>query len=848
MKLKRRALLSCLLSLQVAVFAQKPDSAEPPVWEDIDEVTLTEMELEESDAMVGSISGILSSSRDLYQNTASYQFGNARYRIKGFTSDQSNVTINGVPMEDPSTGRSSYSLWGGLNDVTRYPSVVSGIGFSEHSYGNVGGLVNYSMMASDMRKGFRATYSYGNRSYTHRAMVTYNSGLLPSGWAFSLSGSRRYADEGYIEGCGYDAWAYFASIEKRIGDRHRLNIVAFGSPRENGRASATTQEAYDLAGSHFYNPNWGYQNGKKRNSSIAKSNQPVFILTHKWDISEKAELTTSASYIFGRYGTSSISWVSGDDPRPDYYKNLPSYYTNTKINEEEYESAKLDWETNVNRRQIDWDKFYLANQNRIDVIHNANNTGETVTGHRANYYVQERRNDRKQFNLTSIYNYSFDKMSWNAGINATLFKGHNFATIVDLLGADFYLDVDKYVMRDSIATNGERFPESAHSDVNNPNKICRVGDKCGYNYISNLNKIEAFGQIVYSWPKLELMGGAKIQRTTLWRNGLWRNGIHADNSYGGSWRLNFNDFSVKAGATYKLDGRNHLILNALYQTDAPTFQNSFETARTSNATIDNLTSRKVFATDLSYNIRLPKFRARASVYYSMNMDDISVRNIYIEGRDEQTSNGGVYGSYIWRDLDRTHYGCELGMELDLPFSLSYSFAGGIGSFKYANDPTIQIISDDGGTNSTDKGYMKNYRIGGFPQSALATGLRFNQNYWNIGFTFSYFADIYVDIFPERRTDFALEGYTTDHANYHKIIDQQKMSNQYILDVFLGKSWKINDYYIGLNINVNNILNNKDFAYSGFEQYRLDRTKPDRFQSKFTYMYGTQAFVNLNFRF
>jgi hypothetical protein len=38
----------------------------------------------------------------------------------------------------------------------------------------------------------------------------------------------------------------------------------------------------DLAGTHYYNPAWGWQNGKKRNANTAKSHQPVIILNHEY--------------------------------------------------------------------------------------------------------------------------------------------------------------------------------------------------------------------------------------------------------------------------------------------------------------------------------------------------------------------------------------------------------------------------------------------------------------------------------------------------------------------------------------------------------------------------------------
>ena len=103
--------------------------------------------------------------------------------------------------------------------------------------------------------------------------------------------------------------------------------------------------------------------------------------------------------------------------------------------------------------------------------------------------------------------------------------------------------------------------------------------------------------------------------------------------------------------------------------------------------------------------------------------------------------------------------------------------------------------------------------------------------------------------PERLTEYALEGYTPEHENYRKITHQEKLDNSFIVDLYISKSWRIADsYYLGFNLSVDNLLNNTNFAYSAYQQFRLDKRNPDRFQSKYKYMWGRQLFVNLNFRF
>ena len=59
------------------------------------------------------------------------------------------------------------------------------------------------------------------------------------------------------------------------------------APTRRAQQGGVVQEAYDLAGSIYYNPYWGYQNGKKRNSRIVESCDPTAILSHVWKIDEK---------------------------------------------------------------------------------------------------------------------------------------------------------------------------------------------------------------------------------------------------------------------------------------------------------------------------------------------------------------------------------------------------------------------------------------------------------------------------------------------------------------------------------------------------------------------------------
>ena len=58
-------------------------------------------------------------------------------------------------------------------------------------------------------------------------------------------------------GVYYNAFGYFAAVEKQFNSQHRLALSILGAPTERGAQQASTQEVYDLVGNNYYNPNWG---------------------------------------------------------------------------------------------------------------------------------------------------------------------------------------------------------------------------------------------------------------------------------------------------------------------------------------------------------------------------------------------------------------------------------------------------------------------------------------------------------------------------------------------------------------------------------------------------------------
>ena len=231
----------------------------------------------------------LSASKDVFNNIASYQFSEMRFNVRGYDSQFSDVYMNGIQLNDAMTGYTPWSLWSGLNDATRNQEVTTGLQMGEMGIGGIAGVTNINTRPSQMRKGFRASLVNTNSMYRFRGMLTYASGAQDNGWSYAFSISTRQGNNAYVNGVFYNAFGYFAAVEKQFNSRHRLGLTLLGAPTERGAQQASTQEAYDLVGNNYYNPNWGWQSGKRRNARVRNYHEPdpaqcshVIAIREKW--------------------------------------------------------------------------------------------------------------------------------------------------------------------------------------------------------------------------------------------------------------------------------------------------------------------------------------------------------------------------------------------------------------------------------------------------------------------------------------------------------------------------------------------------------------------------------------
>ena len=822
-------------------------------------ITITENDLGDDNSGSESTAGLLQATRDVFQQAAAFNWGQARFRIRGLDNEYGKTMINGISMDKIYDGRPQYSNWGGLNDATRNQEFTSGSTPSDYTFGGALGTQEIKTRASIYRAGTRISFSSTNTNYSFRTMATHASGMDKNGWAYVISAARRWAQEGYFEGTNYAANSFFASVEKRINDKHSLNFTSIYAQNSRAKNSPNSTEINDLVGIK-YNSYWGWQDGRKRNSRVKDVEEPIFILSHYWKLNSKTKLNTSISYQFGSIGNSRFDFNGANNPDPTYYRNLPSYYTTqhdafgdyTGNSPENILNAALTKTAFLNNKQINWNALYDAN------LHN---NGESTT-----ILYEDRTDDKLISANTNLSSQLSDNIILNAGANYRKLKSENFQNVVDLLGGQYFNDVDQFFTGDQ-----------AQPNLLDQNRQVREGDRYGYNYNLHADVIQAFTQFKFSYNKVDFYVAQSFSKSIYQREGLYQNGIYPKTSLGYSKKLNFENFGFKGGMTYKITGRHFIDINALYMTNAPTMRNTFPNVRLNNAVVTDLKSESIQSADASYIIRTPKLKAKITGFYSKIQNATDIGFFYSEGvgiLDETGAllggSGNAFVAEIVTGIDKLNIGGEFGVEYQLTSTIKLSGTAGVGQYTFDNNPNVKLNVDNA-QKIVDFGEstLKNYKQAGTPQKAYSVGIEYRDpKFWWIGANANYLDETYIDISPLLRTSNfyknvedpqGLPFYGATEAEGRRLLKQEKFDPIRLINLTGGKSWRIsnkNRNTLGFFASINNVFD-VEYITGGFEQARnanykeitQDLQGPARsFGPKYFYGYGRTYFVNLYLNF
>jgi len=773
-------------------------------------------------------SSLLLAGRNYFLNVYSFSFFNVRYRQRGYENFSGRSYINSVPINSLETNNVQYGLFSGLSNVFRVTETAEQLAAADYSFGGLGNHFSLNTSPTNQRNKLRLNYSFSNRNYQHRLAGIYNSGIHKNGWNYLLAFNMRYSAQGYYPGTYYNGLGYLVSAEKKF-KRNVLSIAVFGSDYETGRQTAAVKETFGLSNTNFYNPQWGFQNGRRRNANVFHSFLPTATINYKAVFSDKLYWNTSVGVTIGKVSSTGLEWYNAPDPRPDYYRYLPSFFKNDAA---QYDALTQTIRNSPNLLQINWDKMHQVNT--------AQSNG------RALYALGSRTTKSSQINAASTVCEIFSPI-WklNVGVEFQLSKQRNYKEMRDLLGAQYWLNVNAFIERDNPADI-----TTIQNDMDHPDAKIIAGDKYSYDYSLTTRRFSEWVQLNFNTKKWDAFIATELNVRQLSRTGNVRNGLFPNSSFGKDPTLTTLAWNGKMGATYKIDGRKYLFLNvaSLQQPEMPNIVYISPTTR--NVRNDRARTMTIETAELGFAMNAPTLKIRGNVYYTLSQHAGEFRYFY----DDVHQN---FASYILNDIEKKYYGAELALDWKFYRNWSYSLVSNLSKSLYANRPQLIVTSETSAEElSNERVYLKNFNVPNTPQTIVHNGLGYRNGTYFFTLDANAFFNRWTAINPMRRTVSILEDVNpvSQKELRDNILKQEKLPNGWTLDCFAGYSFFIkksgkNRYYIDLLLSGNNLLSKKIIAYA-YEQMRIDLKgyDLDKFSNKYSYAMGRNCSVNIVFRF
>lgn len=616
-------------------------------------------------------------------------YGDSRIAIRGFNSNNLALLINGLPVQDPEAGKIYWNDWAGLADITTSMQVQRGLSASRVAVPSLGGTINITTKSTETQEGGVISQSIGSYNALKTA-ISYSTGLTSSGWATSFLLSKSTGD-GNAEGLYYTGYSYFANISKVLSKNQTLSFNFMGASQSHGqRYTYQTINTYRAApqGEQRFNSDWGILNGEKYSAEINRYNKPLFSLNHDWKINETTTLSSVAYYSYGNgaavylAGSQAGLGPGGTAPR------LGDFYS-----------------------PIDFNSIIKSNQ--------ASTTGASGT------YINQAENDHKQYGILSTLKKQVKDITFLAGVDLRGYNRKNFYVLNNLLGGSYLLD---------------------NNDVNNPNRMVRVGDKINQNYNYDIYSEGAFAQAEYVKNNISAFITGGINNTSNRKTDFF-DYLNSNSARQSPW-VNFIGFQVKGGLNYNLDAHNNIFANVGTVEKPPLIATIFPNAKTTGIN-DTKTLEKLFSYELGYGYKSAMFSANVNLYHSQYND----RAKTIAGPVNQ--DGSIpYGNI--NGINELHQGVEVDAKFHPVKIVTISGMVSIGDYKYTSNSGSGLVSSDkpGATPTPISSLpLKGLIIGDFGASAAS----------NAQTTMAGGLD--VDVLPQVRIGGNINYYTRFFASY-----------------------------------------------------------------------------------
>lgn len=730
---------------------------------------------------------VLHHNQDLYDDLAAYRFSAVEYARRGYYFTSRKAMLDGVEMR-----RQNISLLRRLGIEERGYAGLSG---EDVGVVGVAGMDKFSLADYTPVSGGNVALFLSGQGYLGGVRASLHS-LMRRGWSMSMYASARGGNDLYVKGVHNNSVDVGVRLKREFPYGGSLSLVALSTVGERGLRTGSTEEAFTLTGDNLYNPSWGRQAGKVRNSRLRRDAVPFLAISFDSPIGNSTRMRLTLGGDYGRRGYTSLGWYDAMTPRPDNYRYLPSYYADEGV----AASVADEWRRGNERyTQVNWDDLFAQNRRSADG---------------AVYALEERveRIARSQMAL-QMTSYFGREFTLKYGVRAWNYSSRRYKQMDDLLGAAYVKDIDYYLIDDDTYSN------NLQNNLLSPDRLVSEGDRFSYDYALVERGAVANVGFDYHSSRWQVDAMLTVGRHNIFREGYYEKELFAGKGSMGRSKVNgFNPYSVKVAAGYSLSMQHHFGVAMMLSESAPEAEDLYLNPLYNNRVVDDATMRRDMAVELNYKFHSADADFMLSAFASRSARERDVFRAY----DDLS---GEYCDVDIRGIGIARYGLEAALRLRLSSQLQAELTASAGEYKYVDNPTVNHYADVDNrvVCSASPSYMSGYHVGGAPHVTSSFMLTwFARRGWILSGGVNYAGARWIDPSMVRRTERVTRQGAVSQEIYERFMAQRRLGDVATVDFSLARWFYVGQSRVSFSLMVKNLLGRDDIVYGGYEQTRIRR--------------------------
>jgi hypothetical protein len=722
------------------------------------------------------------------------------------------VFMDGINWQSNLSGWNSGFSYAGLYKSFRQEGNNVNNEITAGGYGNGGSTQFFSANAAQFRKSFIMGTGFSNSSYVHESHLQYSTGKLKNNWFLNANLILQETPIGMLPNGYKQVRGALISVDKLVRHDQKIGFTFLLDVNSQGKVSPSVKEAYGLAKQRNYNPSWGWYKGKPIYPNSKYTNAPKFSIRYEKKWGERALFNSVAGIVVGVQKQLSLDWTNSFDPRPDYYRYLPSY-------------AKDD---NIRLQLLNYFNTHpLALQVNFDALEKVNQANEQQ---RSFYIINAQVAELFLVRASTRFQYFLNEF-WKGDVGIELARDriHYLNRIENLLGGAFFYNYNGWVNDDGVAN-------SFQNDIVHPDQKIIAGEQWGAHYSLTSLLAKYWVQIMQTGPVVESSIGFHFAQDIVSRNGFNKNGLFQNTSFGPSQSICFPSLGFKGQLVYKISGRYYLRSILFNQWESPNAGAIYLSPSMHAFASPFLLPELHQGGDFSIFYRGVNLKIEMSAYWKQVSNSLEKKMFY-----HDSYNSFVYG--IIGQMHSIYKGVEMSMETKIWSIVQFELATTLGKYRISNNPLYDILLVND-LYKVESGllHVKNMPASTSPELTHSFSIQYQPNYnFSLSLSGVYASNRFMSHDFFRRSNTVERNASADE--WEGIAASNLLPNQFNLNGYLSKTFfvkSLNHTYLWrTSISVRNILNTL-IPVLAFEQSRFDYKKfnTQKYAPKYIYDQGT----------